>query len=111
MGEAPFIDLSIAVAPVRPPALHEQVLEVYAPVASTGVVTAADNVVVQLANPRAVLVLEVAPILLVLDQGLRDLGHELVGQQRHHGDGGAQAQVPTERADVDPEEVAVADAL
>lgn len=30
-GDAPFIDLSIDVAPVRPPALHEQVLEVYAP--------------------------------------------------------------------------------
>lgn len=30
-GEAPFIDLSIDVAPVSPPALHQQVLEVYAP--------------------------------------------------------------------------------
>ncbi len=39
-GELPFIDLSIAVAPVRPPALHEQVLEVYAPAPSASSVDA-----------------------------------------------------------------------
>ncbi len=40
-AETPFIDLSIDVAPVRPPALHEQVLEVYAPLPSIAAASAA----------------------------------------------------------------------